>query len=519
MAQYFHQILIGKKLLEGKVLPASYEVSTPNAILIENFLAIQRGGEIFQARFAGGNRAFLLKIPAPPLEETNKYIQNEITVLEKLAKPGVLQIPVIQKSSLAGSQKSLPFYVSQLVASYNMRFPELLQRKAINHVEAMKIFYLLAKALEYLAAYQIVHSDIHPDTVQFYDHMPMITHFGAAKNWRETWSEISSLAAKYGDPLWLPPEVFTIELAQDGAPEVVFHPEEFGDKTDVWALGLLLAYYLTGTKIFEDISLDGGINGVLQNIPSISQKQMVARYRNRCKLFLEQNYLTFASAMDETQFINEIGELCWAEHENEASLGAIDRDQMVRFGIDNLMTTRKKMIAQSRQKSKFLKEFYVQILVALFDMCIAPAKLRANGKQLVVVLNCLLPGLARQANFLQCQPYVPQFQDTATSTSVTPSSLTVDKATTIPVATAGPVGQGNSLLRPQTFRAGTRTASPAPMGSLAQPASHTPGTVFERPRAQLRHSMKTANSPEIQSLIQQERHRYFGKTKEEEKPQ
>lgn len=502
MAQYFHQILIGKKLFEGKVLPVATDVSSPNAVIIERFLGIQRGGEIFQCRFSGNNKVFLVKIPAPPLEQTHKYLTNEIEVLEKLAKPGLAQIPGIQASYISGSQKQLPLYLSPLVVSATVHFPELAQRKPISHLEAIKIFYLLAKSLEYLSGYQIAHCDIHPETVQFYDRMPILTHFGAAKNWSQSWSEERGPAAKYGDPLWLPPEVLSIE-AGSNAPEISFHPQEFGDKTDVWALGLLWMYYLTGSKIFEDMAIDGSFEGILQNMQNISQKQMMSRYRNRCKLFLDQRYLAFGSEIDEEQFIAEIGDLFLMEQEKESPLTGIDHDKVVRFGIDSMMATRKKLMSQGRQKSKFLKEVYLQMLMTFFDMCTAPVKLRVNAQQLVVTLDSLLPGLSKQAHMVQSQPYVPLFQDA--------SKVAVPSAAT-------PVGQGSPLLRPQTFRANNYTPAATGSGGVAQPNAGAPAaTVFERPRSQLRHSMKNVDTQKVQNLIQQERHRYFGKKEDEEK--
>lgn len=477
MTQYFNQILLGRKIYEGKVLPSSMESSTTNVIAVERYLGEQSFGEIFQCRFATpGSKPFLMKVPGPPLGETHKYLQNEIDKLESLANPGHPQIPMIQKSFLLGNEKKLPFYLYSLSVPGGIRFPELKAHKPISHLDALKIFYLLAKCLGYLAERHIVHGDINADTVQFYDRMPVLMHWPFAKSLDEIARIVAEqFAPPYADIAWLPPEVISVEV-KNQTTDVFFHPEELGEKTDVWGVGLLLMYYLTNSQLFDDKAPDENALTFIQRVPSFSQKQILSRYRNRCKIFLEQSYLGFMPPVEEEQFISDIYQVCQSTEDTFAAIAFLERDLVSKFAIDTLVATRNKLLASGKSKLQMIREVYLQIIMTLFDMCTAQVKVRVRAPQLVQLIECLLPGLAAQANMLLTRAYIPLFTETANVDSMSP------------------IGHTHRLTKQQRFH---------PTSQL----------VPEKPRAQPRYSMKDMDGQRVDNLVQEERHRYLNEGK------
>lgn len=456
MPQSFRQLLVGRTLLDGQVLPPTTQIKSTRAIVIEKFLGEERFGEIFSAHFAIDNaQSFLLKIPSQPLSETHKYLQNEIEILEMLQEPGNPHIPFVQQTFLLGGSKRLPLYLFCLLEPYSTRFRGLAQGEAVPHLEALQILYVLTKTLCYLEEKQIVHGDLNRDTVKFCEKMPVLAHWSVAKNLQQA----NPNAAKYGDPTWLPPEALTIEKDSQGVPSLCC--QQLDTKADIWGLGLLFMFYLTGHTPFDDFSPDGDIETNLRAILELSLEKIASKYRSYCKRILNMQFM--GGQAREDMLWNEIHSLYITKWDIDNTLAALDTTLVRRFSLETKINRRNELLKAGRAKAILFKEFYLEMLFFVFDVCTATLKKRVTARELASILDGIFPGLAKQTIALAAKQYIPSFE---------------------------PMKETTRIIKNQRFVPKTE--------SLAQQARSRP-----------RHSMKSIASQKLQNMVSEEMGNYL----------
>ena len=111
----------------------------------------------------------------------------------------------------------------------------------------VRLFFIdMLRALHYIHnVIKVIHKDIKPDNIMIgHNQEAILIDFGVAVQLKE--SEMNSSAVGYdaGTYLYYAPELF--QLSKDGS------GKQFGEATDIWAMGMSFYYVLTGTNPFED---------------------------------------------------------------------------------------------------------------------------------------------------------------------------------------------------------------------------------------------------------------------------
>ncbi len=175
-------------------------------------------------------------------EATYAHFLQEALALSKLSHPNTLRIYDFGYVGEDSGDRGAPFHVSEYLDGGNVESHVRL-RGSIAPVEALGILEAVTGAVVEAHDHGIIHRDIKPSNILFArisgDLVPKLADFGIARSSvtkGESGETVSPVALF--SPRWAAPEQLC------GAPE--------GPRTDVYALGLLVAFMLSGKVMFGD---------------------------------------------------------------------------------------------------------------------------------------------------------------------------------------------------------------------------------------------------------------------------
>jgi len=189
---------------------------------------------------------------------TYSHFLQEALALSKLSHPNTLRIYDFGYLDEASPDPGAPFHVSEYLDGGNLETHVRL-RGPVPPDEALGILEGITGAAAEAHEHNIIHRDIKPSNILFArvrgELVPKLADFGIAHSGIKKRPQIEGGKEDLGDslstvalfsPRWAAPEQLC------GSPE--------GPRTDVYALGLVTAYMLTGRVVFGDEDVRGTFN-------------------------------------------------------------------------------------------------------------------------------------------------------------------------------------------------------------------------------------------------------------------
>ncbi|WP_372368390.1 protein kinase [Candidatus Uabimicrobium sp. HlEnr_7] len=401
--EHFEHILQGKYINQNRILANSSDGSN-QTIRIEKLLGKGGYGEVYKVCYINQPTQYLaLKIPRDPLEITRNYINNEIQKLNTLQRIGSKYIPKIIPFYFFWGQEQIPCYLTHIYKPIYHIFPEFLNNEPVDPVNALKLFYLITLGLKHITSNHIVHNDIKPENIMFYGETPIITDYGTARSNSEINEvEIERILGRlHGTPIWLPPELISIRTDEYDKPYVYYNLSKVCQKTDVWGLGLILMRCLTGRNLFSMSSIDTfSTPDVFLKIKHLfNEKNILRKYKHWCQRYMNRLYQNNDVLQKQTIDIQHIRSLLGSlpTREFSKSLTTKKKRKEDMFSSGRFMAAKllmKKIELMSRSRSDVeIRDFFIEILFELYDICTAPLMERVKIYRLANTLEQVFPGL------------------------------------------------------------------------------------------------------------------------------
>ena len=213
---------------------------------------IARGGMgvVYRARHRPLNRIVAVKmILAGRLasESEVKRFHHEAEAAAGLDHPNI--VPVYE----VGEQDGRQFFAMGFVEGQSLQ--DAVQENPLSPRESAGVTATIATAVQYAHSKGIVHRDLKPGNVLIdQDGQPRITDFGLAKR-TEADAGMTATGQIVGTPAYMPPEQASGDI------------EKIGPTADVYSLGAILYYLLTGRPPFQSDSVMETLKQVLERDP------------------------------------------------------------------------------------------------------------------------------------------------------------------------------------------------------------------------------------------------------------
>lgn len=203
--------------------------------IVEGYLGHGTFGTVFKCRDTDLDRPVAVKrIEFQHLDADGlKALQSEIRALAALSSENIVQIYDVD---LAGKQ---PYLVMEFLSGGNLA-DRIENELATTQADFNKIFIGICEGLRTAHSQKIIHRDIKPENIMFSENGTVkLTDFGLAK-----FVKTNSLPDSHvGTPIYMAPEIWA--------------GEEYDERVDIWALGVVCYYIWTGSFPFEAQSFPG----------------------------------------------------------------------------------------------------------------------------------------------------------------------------------------------------------------------------------------------------------------------
>ncbi|HBU36276.1 MAG TPA: serine/threonine protein kinase [Planctomycetaceae bacterium] len=207
-------------------------------------------GVVYRATQQSLNREVALKMILPgrlASQEQRDRFQHEAEAAARLDHPGI--VPVYE----VGELEDCPYFSMKLIQGETIT--TLVQQELFAVKKAAKIVTEVARAIHYSHNQGILHRDLKPSNILIDQQgHPHITDFGLAKHSTRN-SELTQTGAILGTPSYMAPEQAAGSRGNVGVP------------SDIYSLGAMLYYMVTGRPPFQAASAMDTIMMVLEQEP------------------------------------------------------------------------------------------------------------------------------------------------------------------------------------------------------------------------------------------------------------
>ena len=206
---------------------------------------------VFVATEHALNRTVVVKVLRPELaaDVNRERFRREIMLAAQL------QHPLIVTVLSAGEHKDLLWYTMPFVEGESLR-EEIRRGPQASARSAIRVLHDVLDALSYAHARGVIHRDIKPGNILRHGNHSLVTDFGVAKALSAALptSGQTSAGIAIGTPAYMAPE----QLAADPSAN---------HRVDIYAVGLLIYEYLTGTQAFAESSPQATMAAQLTQMP------------------------------------------------------------------------------------------------------------------------------------------------------------------------------------------------------------------------------------------------------------
>ena len=207
-------------------------------------------GVVFRARQVSLNRVVALKMILAGRLATEREVQRfraEAEAVAKLRHPNIVAIHEV------GVHEGQHYFSMDLVQGRNLA--SLVREHPLPPATAARYVQAIAEAIHHAHQQGVIHRDLKPSNVLIDESdQPRITDFGLAKQFK-TDSDLTLSGQVLGSPNFMPPE------------QAAGRNQEVGPQSDLYSLGAILYYLLTGRPPFAAQSVQATLAKVLQAEP------------------------------------------------------------------------------------------------------------------------------------------------------------------------------------------------------------------------------------------------------------
>ena len=193
--------------------------------------------EVFQIYHPGLNKNFALKLTGSSLDKAgtlsdqdSKRFIREARVSAKLKHPNI--VSVIDNGTKEGRDYLIMDYVD------GMTLDDYMVKKKPSIERCLKIIVQIANALTHAHMQGVIHRDLKPGNIMMEGDDPMLMDFGLAKP-VDVDTSFTQMGTVLGTPSYMAPEQAQGRI------------DEIDARSDVYGLGAILYYMLTGKAPFE----------------------------------------------------------------------------------------------------------------------------------------------------------------------------------------------------------------------------------------------------------------------------
>jgi WD40 repeat protein/predicted Ser/Thr protein kinase len=207
-------------------------------------------GVVYKARQLGLERIVAIKVlpfGAFTRDEFVRRFQLEAGAAARLRHPNIVTIYEV------GRADGYPFFSMEYVEGTTLA--ELVRNGPLEPVRAVRLVRAIAEAIHYAHQQGILHRDLKPSNVLIDSlDQPRVSDFGLARDLADD-SELTVTGQAIGSPNFMPPE------------QAEGRPADISPRSDVYALGAMLYFLLTGRPPFAADSAVATLRQVVQNDP------------------------------------------------------------------------------------------------------------------------------------------------------------------------------------------------------------------------------------------------------------
>jgi len=209
---------------------------------IEHLIARDAVGSIYRALQVSMERPVTLRVLSPHMTHDYRTVERFIRTARSC---GRLNHPNIAQVFDAGEDHGLYFIASEYVDGRTVRemVRAMGEKGMLPAAQAVDIALQTADALEFVHGSSCIHGSINPDNILVTQHgIVKVTNLGHVRNIEESGVMV---AGSFGEPLDSLPFV---------APEVLADPRNAGPAADIYSLGAVLFFMLSGHPPFQGTS-------------------------------------------------------------------------------------------------------------------------------------------------------------------------------------------------------------------------------------------------------------------------